>query len=494
MKKKNMIYSPMKMTESLKEMGESYTRKKMILSYGALLLIAVILGMLFELKVVYLVIVGIVYMLFVPQLLYNQKKQSYELRRFNDVNAYMSQMAQSFTSTGNILNSLTETADTFPSGRMHDTLKTAISTLNEETDVDKAIEETFSQIEEKYNCEKLRNLHEFLVMAQERGGNCEVEFAILEKTRIAWENAISKYRNDDVGVRNACSILYGLMLLLCIVIMNAFPNELSIVGMEFIQVVNTIMLSLFVVFFAMLDTRINGSLLRNPQFMSLEMAEAYFKTIQGTTSPKERQKYIVYPIITAVVVIVIFLMNPSPIIAAIGVILVILASSMEKIVLAVTVSTLKSEIQKAFPKWLFDIMLRIQKESVDSAILNSVNSAPPVLQAELKRICHMIRRKPGDPDAYMSFLADFNILQIETAMRKLYSLSVGTGGNGDVMKTIIETNMDFLTEAEKKSIEVKSDTSTLYQFLPIMITSVGMLTYCVAIVIVSLSQILLLFN
>lgn len=493
-KKENFIYSPMRMTESLKEMGESYTRKTMVLSYVALLFVALILGLLFELKPVYLILVGIVYLLFVPHILYNRKKQSYELRRFNDINAYMSQMAQSFTGTGNILNSLTETADTFPSGRMHDTLKSAISILNEETDVDKAIEKAFCSIEEKYNCEKLKNLHEFLWMAQKRGGNCETEFAILEKTRIAWENAISKYRNDAVGVRNACSILYGLMLLICIIVMHAFPNDLSIIGMGFIQVVNAIMLALLVVFFVMLDTRINGSLLRNPQFMSLETAETYFKTMQGTSSPKERQKYKIYPMITAVVVIFMFAMHPSPVIAAIGSVLVLLAASMEKIVIAVTLSALKSEIQKAFPKWLFDIMLRIQTESVDSAILSSAKSAPPVLQAELNRICHMIRRKPGDPDAYMSFLADFNILQIETAMRKLYSLSVGTGGNGDVMKTIIETNMDFLTEAEKKSIEMKSDTSTLYQFLPIMVTSAGMLTYCVAILIVSLTQILMLFD
>lgn len=493
-KKENFIYSPMKMTEALKEMGESYTRKNMIFCYAALLFIAVILGMLFELKPVYLMFVGIVYLLFVPQLLYNQKKQSYELRRFNDINAYMSQMAQSFAGSGNILNSLNETADTFPSGRMNDTLKKAIVILNEETDVDKAVEDAFYLIEERYGCEKLKNLHEFLLMAQNRGGNCETEFAILEKTRIAWENAISKYRNDAVGVRNGSTVLYGLMLLLCIIIMNAFPNELSIIGMKFIQSVNAVMLALFVVFFTMLDTRINGSLLRNPQFISKETAENYFSTMQGTVSGKERQKYIMYPIITAFIVVLVFFMNPSPVTAAVGIVLIIFTMSMEKIVFAVTLSVLKGEIRKAFPKWLFDIMLRIQKESVDSAILNSAKSAPPVLQAELNRICHIIRKKPGDPDAYMSFLADFNILQIETAMRKLYSLSVGTGGNGDVMKTIIETNMDFLTEAEKKSIEVKSDTSTLYQFLPIMVTSAGMLAYCVAILIVSLGQVLMLFN
>lgn len=489
-KKEKFIYSPMKMTESLKEMGESYTRKSMVLYYCVLLIGAVILGLLFELKAVYLVIVGIVYVAFVPQLLYNQKKQAYELRRFNDVNAYMSQMAQSFTSTGNILNSLMETADTFSSGKMHGTLMEAIAILDKEVDVDIAVRESLQMLEKRYGCEKLRNLHEFLQMAQERGGDCSTEFSIIEKARMAWETAISRYRRDTLSVRNVCSILYGMMLILCIFIMNAFPNQLSIIHMEFIQVVNTILLSLFIAFFVMLDTRVNGSLLKDSKYMSKEMADNYFATMQGAVTKKEKHKYLAYPIITAVVVVIIFLMNPSPVAAAIGMILVLIMANMEKIILAVTVSTLKNEIMKAFPKWLFDIMLLIQRESVDSAILNSSKTAPPVLQAELNRICNMIRRKPGNPDAYMSFLADFNILQIETSMRKLYSLSVGTGGSSDVMKFIIDSNMELLTEAERKSIEMKSDTSTLYQFFPILVTSAGMLMYCLAILIVSLGQVL----
>lgn len=488
--KEKFIYSPMKMTEALKEMGENYTRKDAVLYYCVLLLIAVILGLLFELKVAYLVIVGVVYLAFVPQIIYNQKKQAYELRRFNDVNAYMSQMAQSFTRTGNVLDSLDETANTFSAGKMHDTLMEAIAVIDETVNVDEAIEKAFELIEKRYGCEKLKNLHEFLMMAQARGGDCEMEFSILEKTRMAWENAISKYRRDAVSVRNVCSVLYVLMLALCIFIMNAFPSDLSIIHMEFIQVVNAVLLSLFIVFFVMLDTRINGSLLKDPKFMSKEMADNYFATMQGTTSEKERRRYLAYPVISAVAVVLIFMMNPSPVVAALGIIVVIVMSNMQKIILAMTVSALKNEILKAFPKWLFDIMLLMQKESVDSAILNSSKSAPPVLQAELNRIGNMIRRKPSDPDAYMSFLADFNILQIETSMRKLYSLSVGTGGNGDVMKFIMETNMELLTEAERKAIEMKSDTSTLYQFLPILVTSFGMLMYCIAILIVSLNQVL----
>ncbi len=489
MEKEKRIYSPLRMTEALKEIGESYTRKDAVISYSVILLIAVILGLLFELEPVYMVAVGAVYALFVPQLCYNQKKQAYELRRFNDINAYMSQMAQSFTNTSNILDSLEETAMTFSTGKMHDTLTDAIAVLDEVVDVDEAVRQSLMRIEKQYGCEKLSNLHEFLLVAQKRGGDCEKEFVIIEKTRIAWEKAIEKYRKDITGVRNMCTFLYGLMLLLCVVIMNAFPQELSIVHLGFIQIVNMVMLSLFIVFFMTLDTKINSSLLKDPKFMSRKEADRYFTKIQDANSEKERRKQTAYNVTAVITAAAVFIMNPSPITAAIGMMAVAAVANTGKIMLSMTTKALKDEILKAFPNWLFDVTLLMQRESVDSAILISSTYAPPVLQAELHRICNLIR-KNETAEAYISFLADFNILHIETSMRKLYSLSIGASTKVEVMHFIIENNMDILTEAEKKAIEMKSDRSALYQFLPILITSAGMLTYCVAILFVSLEQVL----
>lgn len=492
-KKEKIMYSPMKMTEALKEMGEEYTRKDAVLSYTAVLIAAVILSLLFELKPLYMAAVGIMYVLHVPQLYYNQKKQAYELRKFNDINAYMSQIAQSFTNTSNILESMEETAGTFTAGRMHDTLMEAVDVLEEVTDVDEAVKKAFAHIEKNYKCEKLLNLHEFLVMVQKRGGDCEKEFIILEKTRTAWEKAVEKYRKDLVDIRNACSLLYGMMLLLCVVIMNAFPQQLSIVHMEFIQIVNTVLLTLFIVFFAAMDTRVNGSLLKDPKFMSKQDADRYFAKIQSASQEKERKKQTAYTVVVSATAAAVFFMNPSPVMAAVGIILVLLAANMQKIMLTLTIRTLRNEILKAFPNWLFDVTLLMQRESIDSAVLMSSSYAPPVLQAELQRICSLIRRN-RTAEAYTSFMADFNILHIETSMRQLYSLSIGAQTKAEVMHYIIENNMDILTEAEKKSIEMKSDMSSLYQLLPLLITSAGMLMYCIAIMIVSMGEVLQLLE
>lgn len=494
-KKEKIIYNPMKITGALKELGESYSRKEAVLYYIAILLIALVLGFFFELQPFFLCVVVAAYILFVPQLMYNQKKRAYELRRFNDVNAYMSQMAQSFTSTKQVVKSLRETGETFPVGRMHDAIMDAIESIeNDFNDVREAEEKALAEIEKKYNCEKIRNLHDFLMMAEERGGECAAEFGILENVRTVWEKAVSDYHRKLVFDRNVGTVLYIVMLFICSFVMKAFPDTLSIIGLTGVQVVNMLMLILFIIFFVFMDIRLNSSLLKDAKTMSKETSDAYFTYMQTYDSAVERKKYIAIPILMAVLVVLLFITNPSPMVLAIGIVLVAVAFNVHKIILMVTVWILKNEITKAFPKWLFDIMLIMQRESVEGAIFKSLEKAPPVLKNELTRISRILEYEPKNADAYMSFLADFNILGIETTMRKLYSLSVGTGGDVDVMKVIIDSNMTLLIEAEKRNIAQRGDMSALYNFVPLFIVTMGMIAYCVALVMLSLAQVWTLFE
>ena len=495
MKQKNneterIIYSPLKMTAALRRIGKEYNRKEAILYYVAVLLIAIILGLFFELKPFFLLVVGICYILFVPQLIYNHKRQSFELQRFNDINAYMSQMAQSFTSNKNILYSLKETAKISPEGRMREVLYHAMDMMvSGNNDIVEAKREALRYIQEQYNCEKVENLHEFLLMAEERGGDCNTEFSILEKVRMAWEKAVSQYRRKLAEARNTSCVLYGLLLVICVVLMNVLREKYDVSQMNLIQIVNTIMLVLFIVFFVLLDKRINVSLLRDAKYMTKEKVDWSFAYIQQTTTQIDK-KTIVSIAFVIVSMFLIYLKSPSPILIAVGIILVILMANIKRILLTLTISSLKREILKAFPKWLFDVMLLMQRESVDAAIIHSVENAPAVLKAELIRISNILLRNPQDADAYMSFFADFNIVTVETSMRRMYSLSVGASGNDDVMKYIIETNLQLLTDSEEKSIAVKGDLFGTFHFLPMLIVSFGLMAYCVAIMLKSMDIIM----
>ena len=357
---------------------------------------------LFELKWYYLFLVLSIYFIFLKKIAAYQQKQVEEEEKFQQINSYMCQISQRFVRSKNILSALEETRSTFPSGHLQTLLDEAIDILLlEGGNITDAQRKALLRIESEYPCEKLRTLHEFMLLAEQQGGNCKREFVLLEKMRIAWENALQKYHYALLEARNLSTILYGLMLAVCVFVLHAFPKELSIVQIEFIQITNTVLTSLLILFFCILDRQICGQFFRNPKILN-------------TTK--------------------------------------------------------------------------------ESAILHSVNSAPPILQPELAHLSEQIISFPGDISIFSSFLEEYHLPQVERNMRKLYALSIGAEEKEESVNFLIESNMDSLMLAEEKSYETKGGLSSLFHFLPLLVVSIGMLIYCVAIILVSLSHITSLFQ
>ena len=380
-------------------------------------------GLLFELQWTYLILIIILYTIILLRIKNYQQIQTSEMETFRLINSYMSQISQSFVRSKNILSALQETADTFPKGSMQTHLLEAIDILLlEGGDIYSAEKKALECIETFAPCERLHTLHEFMLLAENQGGDCQKEFVLLEKMRLAWERAMLKYHQTLTETRNLTTFLYVLMLLVCVFVLHAFPEDLTIVQIDFIQVTNWILVSLLIVFFAVLDKQLCGQLLRPPSKMDT-----------------------------------------------------------------------KRELEAAFPKWLFDLMLLMQRESVESAILHSLSTAPEVLQPELQTMSQSLLAYPGEISVFTSFLADYKLPQVEMNMRKLYALSIGAEQKEDSINFMIEANMDNLMHSEEKRYELKGGLSTLFQFLPLLLVSLGMLSYCVAIIIASLTRISSLF-
>lgn len=389
-----------------------------------LLISGIVFSLLFELKWYYLLFTVFTYLFLLKKISHFQLLQTEELENFHQINSYMSQVSQSFVRTKNILSSLQETAATFPSGKLQTLLLESIDILLlEGGSISDAEKKALQHLETNYPCERLHTLHEFMQLAEQQGGNCKKEFVLLEKMRLAWEAAVLKYHYTLIETRNLTTLLYGLMLGVCVFVLHAFPAELSIIQLEFIQATNFLLVILLIVFFTILDKQICGQLFYKPKQMTQE-----------------------------------------------------------------------KELASAFPKWLFDLMLLMQRESVESAILYSISTAPPVLQPELTKLSQQLFEHPGEITVFTSFLSEYELPQVERNMRKLYALSIGADSQEESVNFMIESNMDSLMKAEEKTYEKKGGLSTLFQFLPLLIVSFGMLIYCVAIIIVSLSRISNLFQ
>ena len=448
--------------------------------YGAALLIALVLGFLFELNLVCLLLIVALYILCVPQILLNQEKFSYETRRFNEINSYMSQMAQSFIYTQNVIKSLEETASCFSTGPLHETLSEAFEILDEgKWDIRQAERDALSLIESRYNCEKLRSLHAFFLNAEELGGECQQEFKILESMRMTWQNVVESIRVKKVLERNVGTIIYAFFLMICVIMLHIMRNSnLDIVGLLPTQIISTILIAGLILYFLFMNSRLGKSLLINPVAMSEEMADTYFNYLENYDVKREKAKYRSFAVLSFIAAGLILFIKPAWVTLALCLCIVFAGCNVHIMVHASVVRTMRVEIAKAFPKWLFNVMLLLQRESVEGAIEKSIETSPSVLKRELLRFSGLLAEKPHNPDVYMSFLKDFNNQNIDEIMHKLYSLAVGANRDSEVLDVVIEKNIKLLEKAERDSMLLQ-DSMKSFTWIPFLCAGFGCMGYLV---------------
>lgn len=465
--------------------------KKELLFYLGAFLIAVILGMLFELHFFLIISIGIIYMLCVPQLLFNQSKFTYETRRFLDVNAYMSQMVQSFIYTKDIIVSLKETETCFSNGRMRDTLAHALEMIeNGKSDIKQAEKDALKYIEGCYSCEKVKKLHHFFMKAEQIGGDCQKEFLVLEKMRKVWESTIESVRVKRFWERNVGAFLYLLFLGVAIIMLRVMRNsDLNIMSLVVTQIIDSILMIGFILYFIFMDNRLNKSLLVDPVYMTEEKAIHYYRYLDTYNVKEEWKKYEKVRILSIVTGILLVYIKSSWLMLMMALGLIFIGCNIHKIIHALAVSSVKREISKALPMWLFDMILLLQRESVEGAFVKSMETAAPILKPELLRLNERLVSSPHNSDAYKSFLKEYGNENIYEVMHQLYSFAVGVNHNDDVLDIIMENNINNLEKVECDTILFRSSIKN-YTWIPFICGGFGFLAYLVIAIMSSINQII----
>lgn len=115
---------------------------------------------------------------------------------------------------------------------------------------------------------------------------------------------------------------------------------------------------------------------------------------------------------------------------------------------------LETEIAIKFPQWLMGISLQLQSNNVQVAIFNSIPTAPTVLKRELRIMQESLDKNPESVIPFLDFMKDFDVPEIQSSMKMLYSISSGTGGNPKKqIAEIIRRNNMLLDKSEKNAFE-----------------------------------------
>lgn len=483
------LYTYRSMQRELDRMKRSYTKKQTTIMYLAMCALAIVSGLLFQLNLSLIIIIVIIYALFVPQIILLHKREEYELERFQTCNSYMSQMATSFAGNQKLLTSLKETARTFPTGKLHEILEEGIDSIVNSRDVKKAETDLLKTIEKEYECERIIVLHDFMIKSELRGGDCKTEFGLLEKVRLTWYKNMEKYRSAVKVAKTMAIIEYIILMFICNFLVKSFPESMSIIHTAPTQYLNCFLIIGLLAVYIALSKKTAKSLLENESNLSKETIDKNFDFINNYDGKAFRKRNIPKAVMLTIAISLLIFIEPSVMlfICAIGFGLLLL--NIDNLKFYLTVNVTKQHITKTFPKWLFDVLLLLQHNSIFKSIELSYNVAPLILKPALEKLIEDIKQNPDNIEPYLRFLEEYKIPGVEDTMRSIYSINEGTNKTPkEKLQDLIEVNMSLLSNAEKERIKRKEETTSAYYLYPFPPCIIAMLGYCVILVITVLEK------
>ena len=403
-----------KLSDELVKYGYVFSLPKMLITYFLMAVFTILLGLFFQLNAVFIVALCICACLMLPLYIRNYNYNRYQQQRFSDVNVYMEQFMYSFMKTGKILSTLYDVKELFPKGKMCDVINKSIKYIKdtyEESDVEgKALE----IISDEYQYEGLKTMHGFALSVEANGGAYISCMQLILEARRMWADRV--YEQMKIRKHQKVLVLMSIVtsLILCSVLYYMSDRMDVSVGSEMIsQIVTFVVIFLDMWIYYLADRKLSVDFLEEDNKDDEIMVSKY----------KRFQKYKEKP-------------------------------SSHYLSIKIARKQLTRAFEKEFPRWLLQVSLLLQSENVQVAIFKSLKDAPRLMQDELAKLILELKSEPTSMKPYNNFLEDYNMPEVRSAMKMLFSLSEGTGANAsDQIEDIIRRNQQMMNKAEKLRME-----------------------------------------
>lgn len=452
---RELIYytNPAHLSQEVAGLGYTLSAKKTILSYLAYFAASVLMGWLFQLNVFFIIILAMTGFLFVPIIIRNGYRNMFEQQRFSEVSEYMEHILYSFRSNRKILQSLNEVELSFREGPMFNAIQDAKKEIRNGNGKGGVERNGLKVIEDRYPCERLRAIHKFMVEVEYLGGNFDESIDLLLEDRMAWVDRTTSFQKDKKHQIINVLLSIGITILICLMIQRALPETVTIASNIIVQIVALILLIGDMVIYVITSSKMSTDWLETQNTLSDKQVETYYNRVVNYNEAKEKTKGLMMGIIMFVLCGGIALLT-KPYFLAVGAVFAVFCYFLPGIKYKSSKKSLENEIAVKFPQWLMEISLQLQSQNVQVALFNSIPSAPMVLKPELIKLKQKLEKEPESVIPYLDFMKDFNVPEIQSSMKMLYSISEGTGGDsGKQIAEIIRRNNMLLDKSEKNAFD-----------------------------------------
>jgi hypothetical protein len=313
-----------------------------------------------------------------------------------------------------------------------------------------------------------------MVHVEEFGGVIKKPVDLLLEDKSRWEKRIGFTRAERGKMFTDIVLSVIVSLIICAIIIYIPVANLDVSN----SVVSQILTVVVVVLDDLIITR--GQKYLAEDWLSLDMdsgeyEEKRIREFYSYNEKKERRLSNVLCVITGIATAVCFFFDKK-VYGAAGLLLMVVMANQHRIGRSLARKNIIKYVKCAFPVWLMDMILLLQSENVQVALLKSKDQAPAVLRPDLELINDRLMLAPESAEPYHAFMQELQIPEVHAAMSMLFSLSIGNSGQADrQISELILQNLEMLDVVEKDRLHDKSSGMYLLFLAPILTGSLKLL-------------------
>ena len=469
--------NPNNVVKEINRYGYQFTLAGFWKFYGLSVLAIILIAIIYKLQLPYLITVIVFTFLISPKMILTTYKGMYEQKRFLDVTNYLEQILYSFRKVPKIIVALNDALSVFQEGQMHDMIIETIEKIQSGS-VDQGEEvytNAFKELEENYECRRMRQVHEFLIKVETFGGDFSNAIDILLEDRRLWIERVYAMEKERKSLKNKIILSLFLSFGVCGMTMFMMPKDFDTLNNVLCQVATTVVMIVNILIYYFGAKRLTGTWLNDLQEDTKEIQRYYDNAVHFNKKKERINSFVKAGFCFVIAVFGISLkMN---VLIALGGFAAIYSLAQPKLKLNLAKKKTMREIDKAFPVWIMELSLLLQTDNPQVALTRSVERAPYILKNDLQKLVNNIEINPTSIEPYLGFMPEFDLPDVQSALRMLYSMSeTGAQDSQRQIMFMVERNNHLLDKSERMANEDTIAGIGTLVLLPMLTGSLKMMT------------------
>ncbi len=405
---------------------------KLIKDSAKVLLIILGICLAYKLNIISIILcmsAGVVFNYFYQK---EEVKRNKLYERFKDAVLYMEQMIYSFKKQPKIRLALQD-AQKIGSSEVKELLEEVIVNIDTK-ESNNIYEESLGLIEKEYECKRIKSLHKFLVKIEKHGGEYDNYIEILLSDIKDWNDRTLLFIKNVERVKRNVLISVFSTVITCGFMAYIVPSEYSYTPNLIYQLASTVMLLIMMGSYLLIVKKMNINWLKEGPTLNNNQVMRYYTLVERGYE------------------------NYSGL------------SWMEKFSYKSAKRRMEKELSKCFPDWIREVAINLQNDTVQSAIENSYESAPFILQRPIRKLLLDFEKYPVGVEPYNNLLKELDLDEIKSSMKMFYSINeLGKEQSDQQINSILDRNNKMVGHAEEMKNQDQIGTASLLSTIPMVV-------------------------